>query len=86
MSQVFILKNREKENMGEISYSETGFQVDIFSKKEEIENLLNGFFREGIYNLGEVILNKPIMPVDPLFLPEVQNQLARMGYILIEKK
>lgn len=88
MPSVFIIKNREREKLGEISYSETGFRVDISSAEEKakIEDLLKSFSGSGIYNLGEAILSKPIAPADPLFLPEVRNQLARMGYVLIEKK
>ena len=88
MTKTFILKNRENKELGEISYSEHGFRVDIspVKEKEEIEGLLNEFLKEGIRNLGEVILKDPIMPGDPLFLGEVQNQLARRGYIMLEKK
>lgn len=87
MSQVFILKDIEGRDLGEIIYSQNGFQVNIIFEKEknEMEKLLNKFFKEGIFDLGEVFLEKPILPQDPLFLNEIKNQLAEKGYIMIDK-
>ncbi len=84
----FVIKDIFNKRMGEISYSEHGFRVDISSVKEKskIEGMLNKFFKQGIRDLGEVILKEPIKPDNPLFLREVQNQLARRGYILTEKR
>ncbi len=48
--------------------------------------MLNKFFKQGIRDLGEVILKEPIKSDNPLFLREVQNQLAIRGYLLTEKR
>ncbi len=87
MTKTFILKNQKKKKIGEISYSKNEFKIDIFSIKEKkkIENLLNKFLKQGFRDLGEIILKDPIKPGDHLFLNETKNQLARKGYILIEK-
>ncbi len=84
----FIIKDIFDRRLGEISYSEDGFKVDISSVKEksEIGDMLNKFFKQGIRDLGEVILKEPIKPDNPLFLKEVWLQLARRGYLLIEKR
>ncbi|MBZ1348151.1 MAG: hypothetical protein KYQ20_00005 [Candidatus Nealsonbacteria bacterium] len=84
----FIIKDIFDRRLGEISYSEDGFKVDISSVKEKskIEGMLNEFFKQGIRNLGEVILEEPIKSDNPLFLKEVWLQLATRGYRLIEKR
>lgn len=88
MTEIFIIKNSEGEKLGEIIYSGKRFQVNISSagEKKQLEELLNQFLKEGVCDLGEVILKEPIKTGDPLFLGEVRNQLARRGYLLIEKK
>ena len=87
MTKAFILKNRRGEEIGEIIFSNERFEVKISSheEKEKLEKLLNSFTKNGIKDLGEVILEKPIKTDDPLFFNETRNQLARKGYILIEK-
>lgn len=87
MSKTFIIKNREGEKLGEITYSQKKFKVDIASPKdkERLEELLNTYLK-GIRNLGEVVLDEPIKPGDPLFLNEVRNQLIWRGYTMFEKK
>ena len=87
MKKAFILKNRRGENLGEVIFSQDKFDVNISSRveKEKIEKLLNFFAKQGIRDLGEVILKKPIKIKDSLFFNELGNQLARKGYILIEK-
>ena len=87
MIKAFILKNRRGEEIGEIIFSNKRFEVKVFFKeeKEKLEKLLDTFAKNGIKDLGEVILEKPIKTNDPLFFNETRNQLARRGYILIEK-
>lgn len=87
MNKTFIIKNRDRKKLGEITYSRKKFRVNVASpgEKERLEELLDAYLK-GIRDLGEVILDKPIKPDDPLFLNEVRNQLARRGYLLIEKK
>lgn len=88
MPQTFILKSSDGSNLGEINYFKKQFKINISlpEDKKQIEDLLGGFLKEGIWDLGEIILREPIKPGDPLFLNEVRNQLARAGYILIKKK
>ena len=88
MSKTFLIQNNYGKNLGEITYLPKRFKVSVSSpqEKKQLEDLLNKFLKEGIRNLGEVILKEPIKPGDPLFLNEVRNQLARRGYIMIEKK
>lgn len=88
MPKIFIIKNSEGKKLGEIIYSRDNFKVNVLSaeEKKHLEGELNKFSRDGIRNLGEVILKEPIKPGDPLFLGEIRNQLVRRGYILIEKK
>ena len=88
MEKVFLIKNRFKKNLGRIIYSRGKFKVEVFLKEDQefLEELLNRLVKEGIVDLGEIILKKPIKLGHPLFLNEVRNQLARRGYILIEKR
>ena len=88
MPKNFLIQNRRGEDLGEIIYSRGKFKVNVFlaEEKKRLEELLNEFLKDGIRFLGEVVLKEPIKPGDPLFLNEVGNQLARRGYILIEKK
>jgi hypothetical protein len=88
MNKAFVLKDINNKKLGEIFYSSKKIRIDIPSGKEkrEIAVLLHKFLKEGVRDLGEVILDKPIKPGDPLFLREVQNQLGQRGYILIEQK
>ena len=87
MSKTFIIKNIKGEIMGKIIFSQGKFEVNISSgvDKEKIEKLLDLFVKKGIRDLGEVILKQPIKMGDSLFFNEVRNQLARKGYIFIEK-
>lgn len=87
MTKTFLIKDRSGKKLGEIIYLKREFRVNVLFEevKEELEKLLKKFSREGISNLGEIILDKPIKAGDPLFLKEIQNQLAKKGYILIEK-
>lgn len=88
MAKTFVLKNRIGEEIGEIIFSNKEFNVKVFFKKEKekLEKLLNSFAKNGIRDLGEVILEKPIKINYPLFFNETRNQLAKRGYILIEKE
>ncbi len=88
MEKKFILKNRNNEEIGEVIFSENNFQVNVESEEKqiELEALLNFFVEQGISDLGEIILENPIKLDDPLFFDEIKNQLARKGYILIEKE
>ncbi len=87
MIKAFILKNRRGEEIGEIIFSNKRFEVKVSFKKEKekLEKLLNSFAQQGIRDLGEVILKQPIKIKDSLFFNEVRNQLARRGYIFMEK-
>lgn len=87
MAKTFIINNELQKKLGEIIFSAGGFTVKISAAaaKRELKEMLGRFSREGIYDLGEVILKKPIKPSDPLFLGEVRNQLGRRGYLMIEK-
>ena len=88
MLKAFILKNRRGEKIGEIIFSNKRFEVKVSLKeeKEKLEKLLDFFAKNGISDLGEVILKKPIKINDPLFFNEIRNQLAKRGYILTEKE
>ena len=88
MKKTFIVKNLRGKDIGKIIFSDNKFQVDIADKKnqEKIQVLLNSFIEKGIYDLGEVILKNPIKLSDFLFFDEIQNQLARRGYTLMEIK
>jgi hypothetical protein len=88
MLKAFILKNRRGEKIGEIIFSNKRFEVKVSLKeeKEKFEKLLDFFAKNGISDLGEVILKKPIKINDPLFFNEIRNQLAKRGYILTEKE
>jgi len=90
MSQRFIIKDIEGKELGEIIFSKKKFDVKVpFPKeKEKLEKLLNSFLKEGIRDLGEVILteSKSIRSNHPLFFQEVGNQLAKRGYVPIRNK
>ncbi|MBZ1345343.1 MAG: hypothetical protein KY055_01755 [Candidatus Nealsonbacteria bacterium] len=88
MSQTFIIKDRFQKELGEISFSENRFKVEVSRKEDQeiLEDLLDRFFKRGIRDLGEVILDEAIKPGDPLFLNEVRNQLLRKGYLLVKKQ
>lgn len=87
MAKELIIENLERKKLGEIIFSKGKFKLNIpfFEEKEKLEKLLKSFTEKGIKDLGEVILTEPIKIDHPLFFDEVQNQLARKGYIPIEK-
>lgn len=89
-TKTLIIKSLFGQKLGKIIFllEKNEFMVDISipSDKEKIEKLLSGFFKNGIRDLGPIILDEPIKSDNPLFLQEINNQLAKRGYVpYIEK-
>ena len=87
MIKKFVVQDSSGKELGEIIYSKGKFELNIALEKEkkELRELLNSYLEKGISDLGEVILKEPIKFNDPLFLNEVQNQLARKRYVVFAK-
>jgi hypothetical protein len=85
----FIVKNYQGEYLGEITFlpKEKKFEFKKFLPEEEkiVSSLLDKYLKEGIKNLGEVILEKPITLSHPRFLSALRYDLIKKGYILLEK-
>ncbi len=90
LKKVFIIEDSSEKKLGEIIFfpqeKEFKINIDFLPEKEKIERLLNGFLENGIKNLGNVVLIKPVKSDHPLFLTAVENFLARMGYTAVLEK
>ena len=88
MPPTFIVKNRYGKKLGELIFSKKKFTVKITfpEDRKNLEELLSTSVKEGIRNLGEVVLDKPLKLGDPLFFKALEDLLIRKGYLVVVKK
>lgn len=89
-SKTFLITDIFGKNLGEITlfFKEKKFEVRIpfLKEKEKVEALLKQYFKEGISDLGEVILKKPIDITNSLFELALQKKLRGDGFVILPKE
>lgn len=88
--KIFNIKDLSGKELGKITYlsEEKKFKIDFFSndEAEKMTLLLEEYLSQGIKLIGDIYLNEPIKPDNPLFLPSAEEQLSRMGYMVTYEK
>lgn len=80
-----LIKNLDKKIIGELIIdNQNNYQLNVnFDEDKKLINLmLQKYFSKGIRQIGDIILNKSIMPGDKGFLDNLIIKISQAGYDL----